>query len=217
MLVRHTVDLFGSAGSILFVPYALNDHDAYLERMNASALSAGYDLVGIHRCPDPVQAFREAEGIYVGGGNSFRLLDSLCALGLLDVMRAGVLAGTPYAGVSAGSNLACPNIITTNDMPIVVPPTLDALGLVPFQINAHYYSGSTWIREGDRFEEHFGETRDERIEQFHEVHETPVIGLREGSLLRIEDGRVQLHGASARRFLPGAEPVDIGPGEPLLP
>lgn len=208
---------FGSIEKILFVPYAMADYDGYLERLTARNYHAGYELEGIHRSSDPIRAVNEAEAIYVGGGNTFRLLDALYGRRLVEVIRDRVQDGMPYLGISAGTNIACPTIITTNDMAVVLPPTLEALNLVPFQINAHYYSGPTFVQMGDEFQQHFGETRDDRIAEFHEVDETPVIGLREGGLLLVRDQEVELAGASARLFVKGEEPLDVGPGSPIWP
>ena len=149
-------------------------------------IHAGYELVGIHREPDVVQAVNQAEGIFIGGGNTFRLLTQLYRHDLIEPIRARVRAGMLYLGVSAGTNVACPTIRTTNDMPIVQPPTLDALGLVPFQINPHYYTGQNFIKDGEQFIEHFGETRDERLREFHEENETPVIGLWETGCIALD-------------------------------
>jgi dipeptidase E len=154
---------------------------------------------------------RRAEGIYVGGGNTFRLLNEFYGLDLLGPIRERVRAGVPYLGVSAGTNVACPTIKTTNDMPIVAPPRLDALGLVPFQVNPHYFNGPVYLKAADGYQEHYGETRDERLREFHELNDTPVIGLWEGGLLRVEGGRVLLLGARARVFRKGEEPVDVEP------
>jgi dipeptidase E len=173
---------------------------------------AGYDLDGIHSHADPAEAAREAEAFFVGGGNTFRLLDRLYRLGLVEVIRERVLAGVPYLGVSAGCNVACPTIQTTNDMPIVQPPRFDALGLVPFQVNPHYAFGPTFLQQGEGFVPHFGETRDERIREFHEENDTPVLGLWEGGVLRIEQRKVTLVGAPARLFRRGLDPVDVHPG-----
>jgi dipeptidase E len=208
---------FGPIEQILFVPYAIADHDGYVERLTERGYSAGYELIGIHRTPDPVEAVGRAEGIYVGGGNSFRLLNDLYRHELLEPIRRRVQAGAPYLGISAGTNVACPTIKTTNDMPIVYPPSLDALGLVPFQVNPHYYSGPTFVQIGDRLEPHYGETRDERIAEFHEMNDTPVIGLREGGLLRVVDGAAELVGASARVFLKGRDAYDVEPGAQIWP
>jgi dipeptidase E len=209
--------VLGPVSRVLFIPYALADHDGYVRTMTERGLDSGYQLDGIYRHPDPVAAVHEAEAIFVGGGNTFRLLASLHRLKLLDPIRGRVRSGMPYLGVSAGTNVACPTIRTTNDMPIVQPPSLDALGLVPFQVNAHYYTGSNYVRHGDQFVEHFGETRDDRIREFHEENETAVVGLWEGGILRVEGGRVDLIGAAARVFRRGEQPLDVEPGADLAP
>jgi dipeptidase E len=105
--------------------------------------------------------------------------------------------------------------MTTNDMPVTQPPSLEALGLVGFQVNPHYFSGNTWVRAGDDFREHFGETRDDRIREFHEMNGAPVVGLWEGGFLEVTDGRVTLAGSAARVFRKGKEPVDVEPGAEL--
>jgi dipeptidase E len=207
------VDFFGKGVSrILFVPYALHDHDGYVEAMRRQGFDGGYELVGIHEFPDPVVAVREAEAIYVGGGNSFRLIHDLQQLDLLPVIRDRVEQGMPYMGVSAGTNVACPTMMTTNDMPIVHPESFQALGLVPYQVNAHYFSGQTWVKSGGEFVEHFGETRSDRIREYHELQATPVVGLEEGAFLRNEDGRVELRYGNAFLFLPGSPPKELTPG-----
>jgi dipeptidase E len=209
--------VLGVRSRVLFVPHALADHDFHLRMMAERGLNAGYVLDGIHHRSDPAAAVREAEAVFVGGGNTFRLLAALYRLGLLDPIRQRVRAGMPYLGISAGTNVACPTIRTTNDMPIVQPPSLDALGLVPFQVNPHYYTGSNFVRHGDQFVEHFGETRDDRIREFHEENETPVVGLWEGGVLRLNDGRVDLIGAAARVFRRGRPPADAQPATDLGP
>jgi dipeptidase E len=206
---------FGDVGRLLFVPYALRDHDGYVKAMTERGLHAGYELDGIHRRGDPVRAVKEARGIFIGGGNTFLLLNDLNRFGLLDVIRDRVRHGLPYLGVSAGTNVACPTIKTTNDMPIVQPPRFDALGLVPFQVNPHYSFGPTFLRQGEDYVQHFGETRDERIREFHEENDTPVLGLWEGGIVRIEQGRATLLGAPARLFRRGLDPVDVQPGADL--
>ena len=131
----------------------------------------------------------------------------------MEAIRRRVLnENIPYMGVSAGTNVACPTMQTTNDMPIVQPTSFATLHLVPFQVNAHYFSGSTWVQTSeDDFLEHFGETRDDRIREFHEMNKLPVIGLREGSYLRCHDGVVTLIGAPARLFRAGHEPIEVSP------
>lgn len=208
---------FGSIDKLLFVPYAMADHDGYVDRLTARNYHAGYELEGIHRPKDPIAALDKAEGIYIGGGNTFRLLNDLYGHGLIEAIRDRVREGLPYLGISAGTNVACPTIATSNDMAIVQPPTLDALNLVPFQINAHYFSGPTFVQVGDEVQQHFGETRDDRIAEFHEMNETPVIGLREGGLLLVKDSEIVLAGASARLFTRGTEPFDVEPGSPIWP
>jgi dipeptidase E len=147
--------------------------------------------------------------VFIGGGNTFRLLKALYDHDLLGVIRERVSRGMPYIGSSAGSNIAAPTIRTTNDMPIVQPPSFDALGLVSFQINPHYL-------DPDPNSTHKGETREERIIQFLEENETPVVGIREGAMLRIENGKTQLRGSTgARIFRRGHEPVETVPGDYL--
>jgi dipeptidase E len=207
---------FGGVGRLLFVPYALRDHDGYVKSLTERGLHAGYELDGLHRHTDPARAVEEARSIFIGGGNTFRLLNDLYRFGLLDVIRERVRGGLPYLGISAGTNVACPVIKTTNDMPIVQPPSLDALGLVPFQVNPHYFTGQTFVKGDDgSFQEHFGETRDDRLREFHEMNDTPVVGLWEGGLLRVEGGQVLLLGAPARIFRKGRPPVDVAPGSRL--
>jgi dipeptidase E len=198
-------DGIGGAGRVLFIPYALQDRDGYAAKARAAFEEMGYGLVSLHEATDPRRAIEEAEAIFCGGGNTFRLLKTLLELDLLPLIRRRVAQGTVYAGASAGSNLACPTIRTTNDMPIVEPASLDALGLVGFQINPHYLDpppAST----------HMGETREARIREFHEENETPVVGLREGAILRVEGPSVLLKGvAGARIFRRGQEPLEVAP------
>lgn len=212
LLAERMRGFFGPIRRLLFVPYALGDHDGYVRLMIERGLHAGYELDGLHHHSDPAAALGSAEGLFIGGGNTFRLLTELNRRGLLAAIRTRVRDGLPYLGISAGANIACPTIKTTNDMPIIQPPSLDALDLVPFQINAHYYEGRTFLPAGDSFQEHFGETRDERLREFHELNETTVIGLWEGGVLDIEDGRIVLRGARARVFRKGRQPVDVEPG-----
>lgn len=199
-------EFLGNVPRVLFVPFALHDHAGYAAKVRARFAAFGCELQSVHESEDSRKSVAEAEAIFIGGGNTFRLLKALYDCDLLGAIRQRVEAGTPYMGSSAGSNVAAPTIRTTNDMPIVEPPSFDALGLVPFQINPHYLdptSGST----------HMGETRAERIQQFLEENETPVVGLREGALLRIENGVTELKGATgARLFRQGREPVELKSG-----
>lgn len=202
-------DFLGDVARVLFVPFALHDRDAYAAKVRKRFATTSRELDPLHDATDMPRAVREAEAIFIGGGNTFRLLKCLYDFDLLDAIRARVGEGMPYMGSSAGSNVAAPTIRTTNDMPIVEPPSFNALHLVPFQINPHYLDpepGST----------HMGETREERIIQFLEENETPVIGLREGAWLRIENGSCVLKGIKgARLFRRGAEPMELQPGSRL--
>lgn len=196
-------------GEVLFVPYALHDRDGYAETARERFERMGYRLASVHRADDPVAAVESAGAIFIGGGNTFRLLETLYDQGLVEPIRRRVAAGVPYVGTSAGSNVACATIRTTNDMPIVEPPTFDALDLVPFQINPHYLDPAPDST-------HKGETREERLLQFLEENDRLVVGLREGGMLRIEGDAVELRGTPhARIFQRGTEPREVAPGERL--
>jgi dipeptidase E len=196
----------GDVTRVLFVPFALHDRDTYAAGAQRRFEKMGYELWSVHTAVNPVQAVNDTGAVFIGGGNTFRLLKALYDFDLLDPIRKRVAAGMPYIGSSAGSNVAGPTIKTTNDMPIVEPPSFDALGLVPFQINPHYL-------DPDPNSKHMGETREERILQFLEENDTPVIGLREGAMLRIENGETILRGSSgARIFRRGLDAVEIPPG-----
>lgn len=199
-------DFLGKVKRMLFVPFALHDQDAYWAQARARFAKMGYELDSVHTTSEPVSVVRQCEAIFIGGGNTFRLLKALYDHDLLAAIRERVRAGMPYIGSSAGSNVAAPTIRTTNDMPIVQPSSFDALALVSFQINPHYLNA-------DPNSTHKGETREERIIQFLEENETPVVGLREGAMLRIEKGRTLLKGSTgARIFRRGHEPVETVPG-----
>jgi len=199
-------EVLASAGRVLFVPYALHDRDAYAARVRERFLRMGFGLDSIHEAPDPVAAVEKAEAIFIGGGNTFRLLDLLQRRGLIEPIRRKALAGTPYLGTSAGSNVACVTIKTTNDMPIIDPPSLEALALVPFNLNPHYLDPDPGSR-------HMGETRETRIREFHEENTPPVLGLREGSMLRVLGDSARIQGDSgARLFRRGREAEELPPG-----
>lgn len=202
-------DFLGGVSRVLFIPFALADHDDYAARARQQFTALGYELDSIHEAADKRKAVNEAQSVFIGGGNTFRLLKALYDLDILNPIRQRAEAGMPYIGSSAGSNVAGPTIRTTNDMPIVEPPSFSALGLVSFQINPHYLDplpDST----------HMGETREERILQFLEENETPVVGLREGALLRVEKGVATLKGSTgARIFRKAQPPIEILPGAVL--
>lgn len=202
-------DFLKNITRILFVPFALYDRDAYSSTARERFKAIGYNLESVHKASDARQAINDAEAVFIGGGNTFRLLKSLYDFGLLDSIQRRVEGGMPYIGSSAGSNVAGPTIKTTKDMPIVEPPSFDALGLVPFQISPHYL-------DPDPNSTHMGETQEERILQFLEENDTTVVGLREGAMVRIEQGTTILKGSTgARVFRKGREPVETLPGEKL--
>ena len=199
----------GAVKRVLFVPFALHDRDGYTATAQKRFEKMGYELSSVHNASDPRQALNDTDAVFIGGGNTFRLLKALYDFDLLDPIRERVAAGMPYIGSSAGSNVAAPTIKTTNDMPIVEPPSFNALGLVSFQINPHYL-------DPDPNSKHMGETREERLRQFLEENDTPVAGLREGAILRIENGETILKGSTgARIFRKGFEPVETLPGANL--
>lgn len=203
-------DFLGTAGRVIFIPYALGDRTAYANKAISRFELMGLQCKSIDDFPDPVRALDEADAIFVGGGNTFRLLQALYQLDLVEPIRNRVQNGMLYMGASAGSNVAGPTIRTTNDMPIVEPPTLGALNLFPYQINPHY-------QDPDPDSKHMGETREERLLQYLEENETPVIGLREGAILRVADGRIHLCGINgARIFRRNRIPQEAAPPTELL-
>lgn len=199
------IDFFAGIDEILFVPYARPSgitHDEYTQIAQQFFNRVGKSIVGLHTFADPKKAIRQAKAIFTGGGNTFVLVNQLYGLEVMDVLREAVENGTLYMGTSAGSNIAGQTMQTTNDMPIVYPPSFKTLGLVPFNINPHYL-------DPDPKSKHKGETRETRIKEFHVFNDTPVIGLREGSWLRMEDEKVSLKGdLTARIFLKEQEPYE---------
>lgn len=182
---------------MLFVPYALIDHDKYTATVSCALTPWGYKVEGLHTKEDPIKAIASAEAIFVGGGNTFVLLKTLYEKNLVEAIRERVLQqGIPYMGSSAGTNVATRSINTTNDMPVVYPPTFEALKLVPFNINPHYL-------ETDPNTQHKGETRDERLNEYLEYAKLPVLGLREGTALLVEGDKATLVGdKKAKLFRP---------------
>jgi dipeptidase E len=194
---------------VLFVPFASSDPGAYADLMRKALAGLGVRVDSLHETDDPAGAVRQAAAFFVGGGNSFRLLRALNRLDVMDAIRRAVRHGVPYLGASAGSNVACPSIRTTNDMPIVEVPSLSALGLIPFQLNPHYL-------DPDPGTGHQGETRQQRIEEFLEENDMPVLGLREGAWLRVSGPRAVLAGASTGRlFRRGIPPANVPAGTDL--
>jgi len=205
----HLTAFLDGVDELVFVPYARPSgisHDEYTELTRAALEPLGCGVSGIHRHADPVAAVNDAACVFVGGGNTFVLLRDLYADGLIEPLRARVAAGMRYIGSSAGTNVAGLTIGTTNDMPIVYPPSFDALALVPFNINPHYL-------DPDPDSKHQGETREARINEFHHHNEQPVVALREGTLLRIAGNRVELAGEpGGRLFRAGEDPRELEAG-----
>ena len=195
----------------LFIPYAgvTISYKEYEAKVKDSFNEIGHDIRSIQSYPDPVKAVEAAEAIIVGGGNTFRLLQLIQYNNLIEPVGKRIMTGIPYIGWSAGANVACPTICTTNDMPIVQPGSFSAFDLVPFQINPHYLDVHP--------EGHAGETREMRIEEFIRINqEIYVVGLREGSMLIIEDSNIQLTGTkNARIFKYGQAPIEAGPGNDI--
>jgi dipeptidase E len=200
----------GQAKRVLFFPYALYDRDSYTVKARARFAAMDYSLESVHHATDPRKAVENTDALFIGGGNTFRLLKTLQDVDLLDAIRRKVKAGTPYIGSSAGSNVAGLTIKTTKDMPIVQPRSFDSLGLVTFQISPHF-------QDPDPKSRHMGETQEERILQFLEENDTPVVGIREGAWLVCENGAVNLRGeAGARIFRRSEVPVEAKPGENII-
>lgn len=189
----------------LFVPYAAVtfSFDEYEQKVKEKFQTLGHELASIHRGNSPLRALASAEVLVIGGGNTFHLLKLLQENNLIDPIRSRVKSGIPYIGWSAGSNVACPTISTTNDMPIIQPKSFEALNLVPFQINPHY---TDLVPNG-----HNGETRDQRIEEFLTVNPSRfVVGLREGTMLRFENNMLSLLGNKpAKLFRHNAMPYEL--------
>ena len=198
-------DFLGPARRIAFVPFAVYDRGRYATQARLRFERMGFELTSLHDVSNPRKALAEGDALFVGGGNTFRLLKGLYDSELLDTIRDAVEAGLPYIGSSAGAIVAGPSLRTTKDMPVVQPPSFTALGLVDFQISPHYL-------DPDRSSTHMGETQEERILQFLEENDAPVVGLREGGILQAERGTVILKGSGgARVFRRGTSPEEVRP------
>lgn len=189
-LLNEVTSLFAETEEILFIPYARPggiSHDQYTAKAAETFRKIGKNVVGIHTHKNPIEAIKNAKGIFTGGGNTFVLVNALHTLGILQPLREAIFNGTSYLGTSAGSNICGPTMMTTNDMPIVYPPSFKTLGVVPFNINPHYL-------DPDPNSSHMGETRETRIKEFHTQNTIPVLGLREGSWLRVHGEEIALNG-----------------------
>jgi len=198
--------LFSETETILFIPYARPggiSYDSYTRKAAEAFKKINKKILGIHECDDPVIALREAQGIFTGGGNTFVLVNTLYQHKIMQVLREVILNGTPYLGTSAGSNICGVTMQTTNDMPIVYPPSFKTTGVIPFNINAHYL-------DPDPNSKHMGETRETRIKEYHSQNTVPVVGLREGSWLEVHDAAIVLKGnLSARIFKQNQDPFEV--------
>lgn len=211
--LKPTLNLFFEpVTELIFVPYARPggiSHDAYTDLAKAFFSTLGIQVAGLHTFQDPIKALQEGEAFFTGGGNTFLLVKQLHEKGLMAPLKAAVESGKPYLGTSAGSNIGGVNMQTTNDMPIVYPPSFETMGLVPFNINPHYL-------DPDPDSTHNGETRETRIQEFHTQNKIPVVGLREGSWIRVEGQTVRTEGQlPSRIFEAGKEAYELSPGSKL--
>ena len=203
---------FKDCKTILFIPYARSggiSHDEYTAKVALAFAKIDLAVKGIHEFEDPALAIQDAQGIFTGGGNTFLLVSQLYKNNIMTVLSETVKNGTPYLGTSAGSNICGLTMQTTNDMPIIYPPSFQTLGLIPFNLNPHYL-------DADKQSTHMGETRETRIQEFHVFNSVPVLGLREGSWLDVKDEKITLRGnLSARLFRQNQIPEELESGADL--
>jgi len=201
-------ELFANCTEIVFIPYARPggiSHSEYTSLASKFFKALDISVKGLHEFNDPLLALNNAQGIFTGGGNTFVLLNELYKQQILPTLRTLIFNGTPYLGTSAGSNICGLTVQNTNDMPIVYPPSFKALGVIPFNINPHYLDPIANSK-------HMGETRETRIKEFHTYYTTPVVGLREGSWLRVKGDTILLEGQeSARCFQQDKDPIELAP------
>lgn len=208
-LLPEIEQLFDAASEILFIPFARPGgitHEEYTSKVRNAFQSIGKSVRGLHEFEDMSAAVKNSSCFFTGGGNTFVLVSQLYRYGLMELLAPEIRAGKPYLGSSAGSNIAGVSMQTTNDMPIVYPPSFTTMGLVPFNLNPHYLDPQAQSV-------HMGETRETRIREFHAFNSTPVIGLREGSWMEVKNEQIELKGPlTARLFMPNQEPVELVPG-----
>lgn len=199
--------LFQGIKEIIFIPFARPSgisHEEYTQKATLYFKQIGIQVQGLHHFENPVQAIQHAKGIFTGGGNTFLLVKQLHELKLMTILRNVILNGTPYLGTSAGSNICGLSMQTTNDMPIVYPPSFQTLGCVPFLLNPHYQDPIPG--------KHMGETRETRIKEFHVFNSPPVIGLREGNWIEVKGTQIFLRGTEKTRiFTQGNKPIELEP------
>ncbi|MDI1316430.1 dipeptidase PepE [Flavobacterium sp.] len=198
--------LFKEATEIIFIPYARPggiSHDDYTSNARSAFAKINKAVKGLHEFENPIEAIESAQGIFTGGGNTFLLVTQLYQNKVMDVLATTVQNGTPYLGSSAGSNITGLTMQTTNDMPIIYPPSFKTLGLIPFNLNPHYLNA-------DLQSKHMGETRETRIKEFHAFNKTSVLGLREGSWLEVNGDEIVLKGElTARLFKKDENPTEL--------
>ena len=205
-LLPEIVVHFKACRTVLFIPYARPggiSHEEYTQFVRLAFAKINIEIKGIHEFKNPKEALEKAEGIFTGGGNTFLLVTQLYENKIMDTLENTLKKGTPYLGTSAGSNICGLTMQTTNDMPIVYPPSFKTLGLVPFNLNPHYL-------DSDLQSKHMGETRETRILEFHHLNSQPVLGLREGSWLKVQGDQIFLKGPfSARLFRKNQSPIEV--------
>lgn len=203
---------FNNASTVVFIPYARPSgisHDEYTEKVQQAFSKINIKVKGLHEFEDPKEALKQAEGIFTGGGNTFLLVTQLYRYDLMTLLAETLKKGTPYLGTSAGSNITGLTMQTTNDMPIIYPPSFQTLGMIPFNLNPHYL-------DPDSNSTHMGETRETRIKEFHQFNTLPVLGLREGSWLEVKKDAITLKGSlKARLFRQNQEPEELESGSDL--
>ena len=199
---------FANCETIVFIPYARPGgitHDEYTETVQKAFSKINKKVVGLHTFENPAAALANAEGIFTGGGNTFLLVTQLYQNKAMEALSKAIANGTPYLGTSAGSNITGISMQTTNDMPIIYPPSFTTLGAIPFNLNPHYLDADTQSK-------HMGETRETRIKEYHAFNDTPVLGLREGSWLDVKGDKIILKGMlTARWFSQNEGPVELLP------
>jgi dipeptidase E len=206
-------ELFRGIDEVVFISYAQKKRIEYTTKVREKSWPLkNIKLIGIEEYDNPYDAVKNAKGIYVGGGNSFLLTHGLHENKLIKILNDVIISGIPYLGVSAGTNIACPTMMTTNDMPIIMPKKLDTLNLVNFQINPHYHEGPMWLKNEEGFVKHNGETRSQRINEYHQNNIIPVIGLFEGSLIKWQNQKGKLMIGDAVIFHKGKLPKKIKNG-----
>jgi dipeptidase E len=203
---------FASCKSILFIPYARPggiSHEDYTQKVETVFKTIGLEVKGLHEFSNPIDAIQQAEGIFTGGGNTFLLVSQLFENKVMSFLKQTIETGTPYLGTSAGSNICGLTMQTTNDMPIIYPPSFATLGVIPFNLNPHYL-------DPDVNSKHMGETRETRIKEFHQFNTAAVLGLREGSWLEVKGDSIVLRGTlTARLFRANQETVELESGSEL--